>query len=74
MPAPSEGDYATVRINAMKHGVVSRLVVLRHEDGDEFDKIQSASRDEFQVIPMRPKHRPIRFHLGNRLENVVTPH
>jgi hypothetical protein len=41
-PAKGEGNYAAVRFNAMKHGVLSRHVVLPHEDRSEFDDLLAA--------------------------------
>ncbi len=39
-------DYAAVRYNAIKHGILSRLVVLPHEAGDEFAALLDALVDE----------------------------
>ena len=33
------GNYEPVRFNAMKHGILSRLAVLAHEDHAEFDDL-----------------------------------
>ena len=38
----SDSGYAAVRFNAMKHGVLSRHVVLPHEDRAEFDELRDA--------------------------------
>ena len=35
-PEALTGSYEAVRFNAMKHGILSRLVVLAHEDTSEF--------------------------------------
>ena len=43
--APTDG-YATVRYNAMKHGILSRLAVLPHEDANEFAALLSALIEE----------------------------
>jgi hypothetical protein len=47
-PAARAGNYEPVRFNAMKHGVLSRHVVLPHEDRVEFDKLLSALISEHQ--------------------------
>jgi hypothetical protein len=43
-----EGNYAAVRFNAMKHGVLSRHVVLPHEERGEFDDLLAALVMEHQ--------------------------
>jgi len=47
LPAET-GNYAAVRFNAMKHGVLSRHVVLLHEDRAEFDTLRDALIVEHQ--------------------------
>jgi hypothetical protein len=47
-PAIGASNYAPVRFNAMKHGVLSRHVVLPHEDRAEFDELLSALIVEHQ--------------------------
>jgi len=42
------GNYAAVRFNALKHGVLSRHVVLPHEDRSEFDDLLAALVMEHQ--------------------------
>lgn len=42
------GNYAAVRFNALKHGVLSRHVVLPHEDRGEFDDLLAALAMEHQ--------------------------
>lgn len=42
------GNYAAVRFNALKHGVLSRHVVLPHEDRSEFDDLLAALIMEHQ--------------------------
>ena len=37
-----DAGYAAVRFNALKHGVLSRHVVLPHEDRAEFDDLRDA--------------------------------
>lgn len=46
--AKGEGNYAAVRFNALKHGVLSRHVVLPHEDRGEFDDLLAALIMEHQ--------------------------
>jgi hypothetical protein len=38
--------YQAVRFNAMKHGILSSLVVLAHEDGGDFDDLLAALIEE----------------------------
>ena len=45
---PVPGNYAAVRFNALKHGVLSRHVVLPHEDRGEFDDLLAALIMEHQ--------------------------
>ena len=40
--ADTEGRYENVRFNAMKHGILSKLAVLAHEDHAEFDDLLAA--------------------------------
>lgn len=40
------GNYEPVRFNAMKHGILSRLAVLAHEDHAEFADLLAALLDE----------------------------
>ena len=44
----SDAGYAAVRFNALKHGVLSRHVVLPHEDRIEFDELRDALVFEHQ--------------------------
>lgn len=46
-PTPASG-YANVRLNALKHGILSRHVVLAHEDGLEFDELLATMMAEHQ--------------------------
>jgi len=46
--AKGEGNYAAVRFNALKHGVLSRHVVLPHENRGEFDDLLAALIMEHQ--------------------------
>ena len=45
-PVALSGNYEPVRFNAMKHGILSRLVVLAHEDHAEFADLLAALMDE----------------------------
>ena len=44
-PVARSGNYEPVRFNAMKHGILSRLAVLAHEDHAEFDDLLAALID-----------------------------
>ena len=55
VPAPAlvagkneTNNYAAVRYNAMKHGVLSKHVVLPHEDKNEFDDLLASLMAEHQ--------------------------
>jgi hypothetical protein len=50
------GSYEPVRFNAMKHGILSRLVVLAHEDHAEFDDLRVALIDEHRPAGMTEHH------------------
>ena len=49
-------SYETVRFNAMKHGILSRLTVLAHEDQTEFSDLLAALLDEHQPAGMTERH------------------
>lgn len=50
------GNYEPVRFNAMKHGILSRLVVLAHEDHAEFADLLAALMDEHRPAGMTERH------------------
>ena len=50
------GSYETVRFNAMKHGILSRLAVLAHEDQAEFSDLLAALLHEHQPAGMTEQH------------------
>lgn len=50
------GSYEAVRFNAMKHGILSRLAVLAHEDQAEFNDLLAALLDEHQPAGMTERH------------------
>lgn len=50
------GSYEVVRFNAMKHGILSRLAVLAHEDRAEFDDLLTALIDEHRPAGMTERH------------------
>ena len=50
------GNYEPVRFNAMKHGILSRLAVLAHEDHAEFDDLLAALIDEHRPGGMTERH------------------
>jgi len=55
MPAPL-CSYENVRFNAMKHGILSRLAVLAHEDHAEFDDLLAALMEEHRPAGMTERH------------------
>lgn len=50
------GSYEQVRFNATKHGILSRLVVLAHENHAEFDDLLGALLDEHRPAGMTERH------------------
>ncbi len=48
--------YEAVRFNAMKHGILSRLAVLAHEDADEFADLLAALVEEHQPAGITEQH------------------
>lgn len=50
------GGYEAVRFNAMKHGILSRLVVLAHEDYAEFADLLAALIEEHKPAGMTERH------------------
>lgn len=61
----SKGNYAPVRYNAVKHGVLSALVVLPHEDKDEFSNLLTALVQEH--LPTGPTE----MHLVEELAGIM---
>ncbi|MHB0917105.1 MAG: hypothetical protein ACYC1G_04980 [Thiobacillus sp.] len=55
-PEAQSGNYEPVRFNAMKHGILSRLVVLAHEDHAEFADLLAALIDEHRPAGMTERH------------------
>jgi hypothetical protein len=57
-PAPSvkAGNYEPVKGNALKHGILSRLVVLAHENYGEFADMLAALIDEHKPAGMTEQH------------------
>jgi hypothetical protein len=51
-----ENHYETVRFNAMKHGILSKLVVLPHEDQQEFAELLTELMMEHQPIGKTEQH------------------
>ena len=49
-------SYAAVRFNAMKHGILSRLTVLAHENAGEFSDLLAALIDEHRPTGMTEQH------------------
>lgn len=64
-PPVESGNYTAVRFNALKHGVLSRHVVLSHEDREEYDQL-------FAALVM--EHQPAgatEFHLVEELAGIL---
>lgn len=56
-PLPVQaGNYEPVRYNAMKHGILSKLVVLPHEDHSEFSELLEGLMEEHQPFGITEKH------------------
>lgn len=51
-----QSNYEAVRFNAIKHGILSRLVVLPHEDESEFADLLAALIVEHQPVGMTEQH------------------
>jgi hypothetical protein len=51
-----QGSYAPVRYNAMKHGILSMLAVLPHEDAGEFGDLLAALVEEHQSASATEMH------------------
>ena len=49
-------NYKAVALNAVKHGVLSRLVVLPHEDENEFSELLAALVEEHEPAGMTEQH------------------
>mgnify|MGYP005865935287 CR=1 FL=1 len=49
-------NYQAVALNAVKHGILSRLVVLPHEDETEFAELLAALVEEHQPAGMTEQH------------------
>jgi hypothetical protein len=54
--AKPAASYQAVRFNAMKHGILSRLAVLAHEDHAEFDDLLAALVEEHRPAGMTEQH------------------
>ena len=55
-PVAMAGNYEPVRFNAMKHGILSRLAVLPHEDVGEFGDLLAALVEEHQPAGATEMH------------------
>jgi hypothetical protein len=60
-----KSNYEPVRFNAMKHGILSRLTVLPHEDHDEFADLLAALVQEHQPTG------PTEAHLVEELAGII---
>ena len=56
VPVTRSGNYEPVRFNAMKHGILSKLAVLAHEDHAEFAELLAALLDEHRPAGMTERH------------------
>jgi len=56
VPVTRTGNYEPVRFNAMKHGILSKLTVLAHEDHAEFDDLLTALIDEHRPTGITERH------------------
>lgn len=54
--AAKAGNYEPVRFNAMKHGILSKLVVLAHEEHAEFVELLAALIEEHRPAGMTERH------------------
>jgi hypothetical protein len=55
-PVAKSGNYEAIKGNAMKHGILSRLAVLAHEDHAEFADLLAALLDEHRPGGMTERH------------------
>ncbi len=55
-PIARAGNYEHVRFNAMKHGILSKLAVLAHEDHAEFADLLAALIEEHRPAGMTERH------------------
>lgn len=55
-PIARSGNYEPVRFNALKHGILSKLAVLAHEEHAEFDDLLAALIDEHRPAGMTERH------------------
>jgi hypothetical protein len=60
-----QDNYAPVRYNAMTHGILSKLVVLPHEENDEFERLRDALVEEHQPSG------PTEMHLVEELAAIM---
>lgn len=56
VPVAPSGNYEPVRFNAMKHGILSKLAVLAHEDHAEFADLLAALIEEHRPAGMTERH------------------
>ena len=55
-PEARRGNYEPVRFNAMKHGILSKLAELGHEDHAEFDDLLAALIEEHRPAGITERH------------------
>ncbi len=56
VPETTAGAYDAVRFNALKHGILSRLVVLAHENGNDFAELLAALIEEHKPAGMTERY------------------
>jgi Arc/MetJ-type ribon-helix-helix transcriptional regulator len=56
VPVTNQANYEAVRFNAMKHGILSRLVVLAHECAGEYSDLLDALIEEHRPAGMTEQH------------------
>jgi len=61
----SPGNYAPIRYNALKHGVLTKLVVLPHEDGDAYETLLA------DLIAEHSPAGPTEMHLVEELAGIM---
>ena len=67
-PVATVGNYAAVRFNALRHGILSKLAVLAHEDRAEFDDLLKSGKVLFGVEIPRGFERGVRRGERTRID------
>ncbi|HUX90826.1 MAG TPA: hypothetical protein VMV48_09075 [Gallionellaceae bacterium] len=72
-----QNNYEPVRYNAMKHGILSKLAVLAHEDAGEFGDLLAARRNLYPYrVPVERDHFKLQVEMAKagRYWNSQTTH